>query len=287
MARKNPLLFAALLAVMITPALRAQSALKGADTVETPEPRYYIGVAVETIPPQWARQLKLEAGQGLNIQRIIQGSPAEAAKLEPGDILISVNNAKLMSQDILNKNIKGQLVDGKWQANPVSLEFIRDGDHLTVTILPALRPEKLLASGPDADISSSAVPKTYAGADGARHEVGPGYLIDTQNSNAQFNESIKSLTLGGQTVILSQESDAAGRMKITVTIGGGKPRVIDPAHLDTLPEDLRNLVQPLLPPPAPAPQDLQQLQEKVKTQEAQIEELTRRLNEITKSQPQK
>ncbi len=58
-------------------------------------PRGYLGVGLQELTPEIARQLKLARAEGVLITGVQPGSPAEKAGLEPGDVVIEFNGEKV------------------------------------------------------------------------------------------------------------------------------------------------------------------------------------------------
>src|ERR1043165_210553 len=86
------------------PATKPAGAVKSEINIQlTPDvqPQYWFGVAVENIPPAFAKQLKLNPEQGVMVSAVFEGSPAAKAGPQPEDILIELNRVPLTSQEEL------------------------------------------------------------------------------------------------------------------------------------------------------------------------------------------
>jgi serine protease Do len=82
---------------------------------ETPEPTGEYGLSVQTLTPEIASQLRLEDDvKGVVVTRVRPGSPAEAARLEPYDVILEVNQTPVASSAAfkreVEKNPKGALL---------------------------------------------------------------------------------------------------------------------------------------------------------------------------------
>ena len=66
----------------------------------------YIGAALETVTPDVAVQLNYQ-GKGVAVQQVIQGGPADAAGIQPGDVIQKVNGKDVTSNDDVVSTIKG------------------------------------------------------------------------------------------------------------------------------------------------------------------------------------
>ena len=70
-----------------------------------------------------------QAGErGAQVSRVYRGSPAEAAGIAPGDLIVSANGERSTTAEALH-NLEGLLPVGQ----PVKLEVLRDGARRTVT----------------------------------------------------------------------------------------------------------------------------------------------------------
>jgi membrane-associated protease RseP (regulator of RpoE activity) len=262
--------------------------------------QYWFGVAVENIPPTFARQLKLNRDQGLMVMAVLRDSPAASAGLKAEDLLIEIDGRPLASQEDLAgaanlmDDVEGK--EGKLRAHTSRLTLLRDGDRLTVDLTPSLRPAALTVSGhglesfvargragESGDNKGVAV-RNYVLPNGSRAEVGPGYRIDL-NSNkglALTDVSIKQIVSKGQTLILTQEQDLAGATHLSITVGGVKYPV-EPGKIGSLPAELRPIGEQLLaemPATRPAGTSNEVLDQRVKELEAKNQQLLQRMSDL-------
>ena len=119
-----------------------------ATTTSQPAAQYWFGVAVENLPPDVARQLKLRPDQGLIVDAVMHDSPADAAHLKPDDWLIQLNGQILTSQDDLAVAANA-MEEGPHGVVPreSKLTYLRDGEKLTTTLTPVVRPANMLVQG--------------------------------------------------------------------------------------------------------------------------------------------
>jgi serine protease Do len=71
-----------------------------------------LGVSVEKVTPQTAKQLGLSKPSGVLITSVSPGSPAENAGLEKGDVVFRVNNVSVNAPDEFNKLIAEAAKEG-------------------------------------------------------------------------------------------------------------------------------------------------------------------------------
>ena len=106
--------------------------------------RGYLGVAIQPVSNQLAKQFGIKVGQGAIVGQVVPGSPAANAKVETGDVILTLNNKPVSNP----RNLQGiveQLDTGKGYP----LEILRDGKKQTLTVSVAEMPKSFTASGID------------------------------------------------------------------------------------------------------------------------------------------
>lgn len=107
--------------------VRVEALLEG----RVAEPRQ-LGVAI--VPPRAARRMRqavgLEPRDGLLVREVADGSPAAAAGLQRGDLLVGVDGAPLRDIDELYSALDGASPD-----RPMVLRVLRGSDELDVPVL--------------------------------------------------------------------------------------------------------------------------------------------------------
>ena len=73
---------------------------------------------------------------GIIVSTVIPGSPAEAARIEPGDKILKLNGAEITTWNAFVDEIRANLYE------PVSLETQRGGESISLTVTPDLNEEK-------------------------------------------------------------------------------------------------------------------------------------------------
>jgi hypothetical protein len=207
----------------------------------------WFGVAVENIPPTIAKHMKLKPSQGLMVSAVLPGSPAEKAGLKPDDLLIEINDKPLTAQGDLfeaaNPQAKGKAPE------PVAasrITFLREGDRSTVEIMPERRPATMTVFTTPGKADATKI-TNYVVPNGGGAQVGPGYILNLATSGTEdfTAKSIKAIVEKGQTIVLSQETDLAGNVKNTITVGT-TTHVVDPANIGALPANLQPLAKQLV-----------------------------------------
>ncbi len=93
--------------------------------------RAYLGVDAQPIDPALEAALKLNSGRGALIASIEKGSPAEAAGLEPGDVVVNWNGADVATSE--DFKIDAQL---STPGARLKIAVLRDGKRVTREIVP-------------------------------------------------------------------------------------------------------------------------------------------------------
>lgn len=64
-----------------------------------------IGISVQTLTPELARQFNMEAGRGVVVTQVVPGSVAEAAGIQAGMVILEVNRNPVTSAEAFNRAI--------------------------------------------------------------------------------------------------------------------------------------------------------------------------------------
>lgn len=96
----------------------------------------WIGAEGEGLTPDTARALGFETPRGVLLTSVAAGSPAAAAGLKEGDVLVSVNGADVANAGVLRYKIATEAV-----GSTANIGIIRDGKPMTVPVRLASPPE--------------------------------------------------------------------------------------------------------------------------------------------------
>lgn len=91
--------------------------------------RVMLGVSVAEIDANFAAQLKLSAPMGVYISEVQKSSPAEAAGLRNGDVLVEIDGAKVNSFAVMQENISRYR-----PGDTATVTVIRDGQKLEMPL---------------------------------------------------------------------------------------------------------------------------------------------------------
>jgi S1-C subfamily serine protease len=90
----------------------------------------WLGVGVQDVTAPLALELDLDGRQGVLMQRIWPDSPAEAAGIQEGDVLLSIDGNPINSLRALQRVMREQLEVGQ----EIQARFFRDGELVEFTI---------------------------------------------------------------------------------------------------------------------------------------------------------
>lgn len=95
----------------------------------------YLGISIADIDADRAKMLKLNEERGVEIKAVRQGSPADAAGLQPGDVLLAYNG-----EDVLSAEQLSRLVRETPPGRKIKLQFWRDGEIQRTVVAVAESP---------------------------------------------------------------------------------------------------------------------------------------------------
>ena len=99
--------------------------------------RGYIGVALQDLSPQLVEQLHAKNTYGAVVTGVVKGSPAAAAGIEPGDVIVAVADQKINdSEDLRTAIARAKIGDS------LKVAFFRDGARQEVQVTVAQRPTR-------------------------------------------------------------------------------------------------------------------------------------------------
>ena len=91
--------------------------------------RGWLGVVIQHVTPELAEAFDLSADQGALVSRVMEGSPAERAKLQVGDVIVEFDGEPIEEWNELPRVVAGTSVD-----KSVKLVVVRDGRRKTVSL---------------------------------------------------------------------------------------------------------------------------------------------------------
>ena len=99
--------------------------------------RGYLGIQIQPVTEDVAASLGLQRNRGEFVQSVQPGQPAEEAGLEPGDIVLSVNNRAVTPDQTLS-----YLVANIAPGTTIPLEIFREGERRRLNVTVGKRPSE-------------------------------------------------------------------------------------------------------------------------------------------------
>jgi serine protease Do len=100
--------------------------------------RGWLGVTIQNITPELAKEFGLKKPGGALITDIFKESPAEIAGLQRGDIILEVNGKKIKDVESLRNTVAQTKV-----GSTIKLKVIRNGKHISLKVAVTEFPENL------------------------------------------------------------------------------------------------------------------------------------------------
>ncbi len=101
----------------------------------------WVGIDVQPLSMELSRRLGWDRTYGSLITNVEAGSPAEAAGIQRGDIIVLVGTTQVEDADDLKSRFKSFTAK-----SPVKIQLFREGQTLDVTLTPTEFPTKLVDS---------------------------------------------------------------------------------------------------------------------------------------------
>lgn len=241
---------------------------QAADVETKQSERLWLGIVLKSIEGDLARYLKNT--EGVLVDSVLEGSPAEQAGLEEGDVLMEVDGRKLAGPSELMDVMRSLKQPGG--ENPeLKLKLSRQGEPLELVVTPALRPAEYSEASEFTDswieieggINLAGVPEAEATLRKLRvgelanqldlFQFGQPWVIDfeptvieEEDESAQSELDVKiKRKLGDEVSEVHVHRPAGKPAKITVK-RGDKTDVYGVDEMEKLPADVRGLVRHVL-----------------------------------------
>lgn len=98
--------------------------------------RAYLGISIQPIDATLAGQFGLNVGEGAVVTQVLDGSPGESAKLQAGDVVLSLAGKAVNGPRSLQGIVEQLEVDAPYEMN-----LLRDGKRQTVKVVLKPMPE--------------------------------------------------------------------------------------------------------------------------------------------------
>ena len=98
--------------------------------------RGYIGIAMQNITPELAKQFNLDRDKGVVVVEVYDGSPAAKAGLKVGDVIVRINDRDVDNMRTLRHEVLSSHV-----GSTVRIVYFRNGERRTATLTIEERPK--------------------------------------------------------------------------------------------------------------------------------------------------
>ena len=99
--------------------------------------RGWLGIGIQQLTPELSEEFGVKETDGVLVNEVFSGDPADKGGLQPGDIIVTVNGREVSTPSTLAK-----LIAQNPPGEKIKLEVIRGGKHQTFTIQLSERPQK-------------------------------------------------------------------------------------------------------------------------------------------------
>jgi serine protease Do len=113
--------------------------------------RGWLGVTIQEVSPELARQFGLKETRGALVSDILEGSPAEKAGVKRGDVIVEIDRKPVENAVHLRNVVAGLEIGAK-----VQLKAIRDKKEQTVDVTIGEQPKDLARGGEPAEEGAQA-----------------------------------------------------------------------------------------------------------------------------------
>lgn len=103
--------------------------------------RGWLGVGIQPVTEDLAIKFGVKEGDGVLVNEVFEGDPADKAGLQPGDIIVKVNGKPVDTPQTLSR-----LVAGLGPGKKAEVEVMRDGKKKTLTVELAERKEETVVA---------------------------------------------------------------------------------------------------------------------------------------------
>jgi len=104
--------------------------------------RGWLGVSIQEVTPQLAKEFGLKEPKGALVSDVLRDSPAEAAGLKRGDIVLELDGKEVENTSQLRKWVAGTPVGKK-----VRLTLFRDKKEMEIELSPGEQPQEVAQAG--------------------------------------------------------------------------------------------------------------------------------------------
>ena len=200
----------------------------------------YLGVHIQDLNEAFAAALDLEDDAGVLVSKVVEDSPAEAAGLQQGDLILTINGRDAVDSDRFTRRVRR--IDA---GETATLEILRKGRPMDITVTLGEAPEDEFSWSSAPHVTTKSGDAMFFGDDDAFVLRGgaPQVLIERLGSGAQLGVNVHGLDedlgsyfgTGTGVLVLSVQEDSAaedaGIQSGDVILAIGEEEVTDTIEL--------------------------------------------------------
>lgn len=186
-----------------------------ADAEENEKPQYWLGITLKPIEGDLAQYL--DSTDGVLVDSVFPESPASAAGVKKGDIIVAVGEAKLTDPSSLLAQMLAVKADEDGKIPALKLTVLRKGESKSIELTPVARPTEKLA---DIVGDAGGLAELSIDLDGKSAEEIEEMVEKLHNSNSD----VRILRFGVPAKVPS-DSNSTSKVEIRQTVDGKKLEV--------------------------------------------------------------
>ncbi len=186
--------------------------------------RGWLGVQIQSLTPDMAASLGSGTEKGAIVASVVDGSPAEKAGFQQGDVILTLNGANVDDSRDLTRKVASLLVGDR-----ANFTVLREGKRQNVTALIAKRDEQQMASATPPQPG----PVNRGAAPSSTTSLGMELMPLTDATRSQYNVegNVNGVVIGA--VDANSEAAEKGFRPGDVIISVGNKNVRTPADIET------------------------------------------------------
>ncbi len=166
--------------------------------------RSFLGVGIQPISNDLSKSFDIKVGQGAIITQVMEGSPAAAAGLKTGDIILNFAGKDVSGP----RNLQG-IVEQLKVGKSYTMELLRDGKRIHEQVTMQEMPKSVSVAKNESPLDDSSKPKQKTSVNDLKIEVQP--LTKELSSQLGYSDDVRGVVI--TSVEPGSAAEEAGLMK--------------------------------------------------------------------------